>query len=52
MENYMQYPVRRVDPIDSEIIRRMAQSAPRNDEVEVIDLDDPRANVKPTTWHK
>lgn len=27
-------------------------SQPRNDDIEVIDLDDPRGQIKPTTWHK
>ena len=25
---------------------------PFGDDVEVIDLDDPRRDVKPTTWHR
>ena len=25
---------------------------PREDDIEVIDLDDPRGQIKPTTWHR
>ena len=25
---------------------------PREDDIEVIDLDDPRSQIKPTTWHR
>lgn len=24
----------------------------REDDIEVIDLDDPRGQIKPTTWHR